>query len=292
MKHINLLFISIFVMTGCGGSSTEASMDIADAELDAMVEADLALDSAVDVSLPTPDVTVANDAGLTACEPALELTASSTSVRSFDLIRVSPSGGTGLWTFELIENRSNGTINPETGVYLAGDVDGVTDVIEMRDLGCDGTATLELNVVLPMDVRPRAPELKPGEIFTFEVDGGSGEFRFELIGDSDSSLTESGVFIAGETFGQRDVRVTDIGTGQIELIQVTVSENEGISPEHEQVFLAQGAVFTPGIFGGSGEYELIGDSAVVSIDGDEVSANETGEVTLVVRDRFLDRQAN
>ena len=94
---------------------------------------DAAIDAMADASLPASDATVANDVGLPACEPALELTASSTSVRSFDLIRVSPSGGTGLWTFELIANPSNGTINPETGVYLAGDVDGVTDVVEMRD---------------------------------------------------------------------------------------------------------------------------------------------------------------
>ena len=124
------------------------------------------------------------------------------------------------------------------------------------------------------------------------MSGGSGEFRFELTGESDSSLTESGVFIAGETFGQRDLRVIDIGTGQIELIQVTVSGNEGISPVHEQLFLAQGAAFTPDIIGGSGEYELVGESTVVSINGDQVSANETGEVTLIVQDRFLDRQTS
>ena len=267
-------------------------MDVVDAQVEDMTMVDAAIDAMADASLPASDATVANDVGLPACEPALELTASSTSVRSFDLIRVSPSGGTGLWTFELIANPSNGTINPETGVYLAGDVDGVTDVVEMRDLGCNGTATLELNVVQPMDVRPRTPEVLPGEIFTFEVSGGSGEFRFELTGESDSSLTESGVFIAGETFGQRDLRVIDIGTGQIELIQVTVSGNEGISPVHEQLFLAQGAAFTPDIIGGSGEYELVGESTVVSINGDQVSANETGEVTLIVQDRFLDRQTS
>ena len=122
------------------------------------------------------------------------------------------------------------------------------------------------------------------------MSGGSGEFRFELTGESDSSLTESGVFIAGETFGQRDLRVIDIGTGQIELIQVTVSGNEGISPVHEQLFLAQGAAFTPDIIGGSGEYELVGESTVVSINGDQVSARDR-EVT-PLQDRFLDRQTS
>jgi hypothetical protein len=284
-----LVYAVLTCILGCGESQTEGDVVGSDISVDSAIVLDASSDSELDVAIEMFDVSIAPDLGLPTCEPALELTVSGTAVRAFDLVRVTPAGGTGQWTFDIIENRSNGSINRETGVYLAGDVNGVTDLIELRDLGCEGSATLGIDVVTPMIVVPQSPDVLPGESIEFEVEGGSGQFEFTLIGEGDSTLIGLGVFRAGETLGLKNIQVTDSGTGQIQAVQVSISTNVGIQAVHETLHLSSGAVIKPSISGGSGVYVLSGGNASVAIQDDVVAALATGTAEITIQDRFLAR---
>ena len=110
------------------------------------------------------------DAGRQPCEPPLGITASATSARPYDLIRLTPVGGTGAWRFVLVDNQSGALLNETTGAYLAGEVSGTTDRIGLSDDGCLGESEFSIRVVNAMEISPGGGEIERGQTFQFRVE--------------------------------------------------------------------------------------------------------------------------
>ncbi len=278
------------MLWACGDSETdpELEIDMGMPVADMTTRLDALIPSGPDQTVQPTDMSFA-DQGPLPCEPALGLSSNTTSARAFDLVRLIPAGGTGQWTFTLSENLSGGTVNRETGVYLAGDQVGVTDTIVLADEGCLGSAELTINVVEPMRISPSSPQVAPLDILRFEVTGGSGEFEFLLLNESGSAITEGGVYIAGEDLGWDLLQITDLATSQAESIRITLTEDNTIVAQDEQIFLPVGTRYTPKVTGGSGVYSMASDDSSVLIEGDEMVGSGEGLAQVTVSDAFLDR---
>ena len=123
------------------------------------------------------------DQGTAACAVPLEVSPAQGAVVPLQRVRLQASGGTGNWRFEFVSNESEGIVGDLTGEYLAGRLAGVTDVIRVRDTGCQGEATAQIEVLEPMQVEPQQARLRPFQSFDFEVTAGSEEYVFSMLSD-------------------------------------------------------------------------------------------------------------
>ncbi|MCA9541647.1 MAG: hypothetical protein KC620_22275, partial [Myxococcales bacterium] len=144
------------------------------------------------------------------CDPALSVVAEPRAARPYDLVTLRASGGTGQWRFEFVENASGGLLNEVTGAYLAGEVIGAVDEFRVTDTGCAGEARVSVPVVPGMTVRPTGVSIERGGHFTFAIEGGSGDFAFEMMRDfSGGEVGPDGTYTAGPDLAQDIVRVID-----------------------------------------------------------------------------------
>lgn len=192
-------------------------------------------------------------------------------------------------------------INEQTGVYLAGGVVGVTDLIHAYDLGCEGAATSSLRVVEPLELSPLRPEVARGQALQFSFEGGSGEVRFSMLSsESGGSVTEEGRYLSGDALGEDRLEALDVQTGERALAVIKVVQIARLEVNPQQLWLPLGAHTTLSARGGSGVYDLelrpsakalmsaLAEVEVLS-DGATLTlrALSPGEATLWVKDRFV-----
>ena len=172
---------------------------------------------------PTPDAMV--EPQEQACDPPLQLSAAISAVSPDDLARLRAEGGTGAWVFEHVQNRSGGLLNATTGAFLAGPTPDVVDEFRLTDRGCTGEALFSLRIVKPMGVFPAAPEVSPGQVLTFEVEDGSGQFTLEMVANQTGAAVEGQLtYRAGPTVGQDTLRIVDDETGYSVQVKVEVKD--------------------------------------------------------------------
>lgn len=291
------------MVAGCGPSADEdpsPANDIgvdANASRDGFVELDIAVDS---IDAGQPDVLVADagapdaltdvapsDQGLTACDPALQLTSPQQAARPFDLVRFVASGGTGQWRFELLDDGSGAALNQATGAYLAGEAVGVVDTIILTDEGCLGEARLQISIVETMAVLPTGGRVNRGHSFEFEVSGGSGQFVFEMNSNRSGGLvTDAGRFTAGDRVGADIVRITDIETGQHQDVEIQVDENVELSIAPNQLYVPTGSSIPLTVAGGTGQIQIDTAQQGVSLQGTRLTGLRAGRYDLDLSDRF------
>ena len=299
-----ILVVCVFTFFACGESGNTSPT--VDTDMGGALDQAMASVGDTDVML---DVTFADattdhgDAGQTLnpdaemprmpdCTPALSIESTTNAARPNDLVRLSPRGGSGYWRFELVASPSGGSINAETGVYLAGPTDGVTDIIRLTDEECIGEFLFEIEVVLPLLTQPTQAIVMPRETFQFESTGGSGRVHFELLNDSSSVLTPTGLYTAGPGLGVDLISVTDLGTGQIQSMRIDIVRDSRLNLHVPLYGLVEGASFHPEVSGGSGEFRLSSSSGSITVvEQSTLLATRPGRATITVSDRFLNRTA-
>ena len=137
------------------------------------------------------------------------------------------SGGSGTgYTWALATNGSGATVS-STGLYTAGSLGGVSDVVQVTDsLGASAKATVTVNVATTaLAVSPSSVTVAPGSSQTFTVSGGSGTGYIWVLttNASGGTISGNGVYTAGATGSVTDVaRVTDsLGATATATIAVT-----------------------------------------------------------------------
>ncbi|MEC9073330.1 MAG: FG-GAP-like repeat-containing protein, partial [Myxococcota bacterium] len=269
--------------------------DVAEPEPDvAEPEPDVA-EPEPDVAEPEPDVAEPDveeeDAGPPEpvdCDPALELTADSLYELPYGLVSLQASGGTGAYVFSLVQSESGALVNELTGAYLAGGTPGVQDVIELTDAGCIGSTQLAIDVVIPMTVKPETAQVAPGTSYQMAVIEGSGSFVCAMsLAGSGGSVTEEGLYTAGDAIGTDVILCADEETG--ESLQVTYSVDGGaaLTANPPNITVAMGSTFVPRLSGGSGhvswlvEGEAVAweDGALVGLDPGKASASAVDDYT-------------
>ncbi|MCC6624697.1 MAG: FG-GAP repeat protein, partial [Deltaproteobacteria bacterium] len=223
------------------------------------------------------------------CDPPLALTPSELWVVPGGAATLAPSGGTAEYTFELAEAPSGGAVDPGTGAYVAGEGTG-DDRIVLTAKRCDGSASALVHVVTPVAVTPDALEVAPGGAFVPRPSGGSGEYAFALEPNASGATFELGTYTAGALEGRDTLTVTDVRTGAIATVDVTVSAAAGPHLGAPVVYVPVGHGFTSPPSGGSGEHDATASGDFAWVDGAwQVDGPGAGEV--VVTDRWTGASA-
>jgi hypothetical protein len=144
------------------------------------------------------------------------------------------TGGTGFgYVFSVSQNNSGATINPTTGLYVAGSRGGVTDVVTVTDaVGTTANATVVIGTVpSALVISPANTSVPPRGQLQFTASGGLPPYRFTFASNaSQGSLTNSGLYTAGSRGSVVDiVRVTD-STGDSRIATITVGPGITINP--------------------------------------------------------------
>ncbi len=268
------------------GTETPPTPD-AGASLDAAAILDASSDGGFDAGAFADAAAVDSGAPPMPCSPALSLSPSHRAARALDLVSFTAAGGTGQYAFMLSAAPSGAIINPLTGAYLAGDTGGVSDRVVLTDLGCLGQAEAIVDVVAPMKVRPSSPTVRPNTSFRFEVQGGSGRFRFTLEGDrSGATLTSSGAYTSGARAGVDLVRALDLETSEAVTTEVVVDPAAHLEAAPAVVVIPVGQSFRLRTRGGSGEVELEAAPAFLDFADGVATPLTAGTRSLRITDRF------
>lgn len=118
-------------------------------------------------------------------------------------------GGSNAFTWAITTNASGGTIDPNTGVYIAGTVGNVIDTVKVTD-SVGNSATVGVTVGPALTIDPIALTVLTGETRSFNAAGGSGVYSFALIqNQSGGTITPDGTYSSGATAGTDIVRLSD-----------------------------------------------------------------------------------
>lgn len=162
------------------------------------------------------------------------------------------SGGSNTgFVWAMITNASTGSVDPDTGLYLAGPTADVVDVVRVTD-SLLNSRDVSIVVGAALVLTPTAPAVAPRQSETFAATGGSGEYQFTLFTNASGATIDqgTGVYVAGATPNVVDrVKVAD-RVGNQAFVDVAVGAGLVVSPA--TLTLAAGATTTFAVEGGSG----------------------------------------
>ena len=219
------------------------------------------------------------------CEPALTLVPEHLYVLPFRLGVLDPSGGTGAYTF-VLEDDTVGTLNPDTGVFLAGDQAGRSTRVFVTDQGCVGVAEATLEVVEPMRVIPAAPEVPPQTAIPFTIEEGSGQSSIELLDNGTGATLSDQEYVAGDVEGSDLLRVLDPATGEEVFVYVDVRQDAALRPTTRWPQVALGESLEFEISGGTGAVDYVISGGVAALEGGQLIGLKAGRGSLSVEDRI------
>jgi hypothetical protein len=132
------------------------------------------------------------------------------------------AGGSGGYVWSLEVAPSGATIDAATGVYVAGAVGNVTDVVEVTD-SVGVRVKLNVEVGPPLTLGPPTSTVAPGTMLTFSLTGGSGKgYVLSLEPNASSgSISAEGVYLAGAKAGTDTVKaIDDLGNSASAIVNV------------------------------------------------------------------------
>jgi hypothetical protein len=211
---------------------------------------------------------------------------STASVASGAALGFVAAGGTVGYTWSLATNASGGSVNA-FGVYTAGPLPGVSDVIQVVDAR-GGRATATITVTGGPTITPLAPSISVNTRLGFVASGGSGGgYTWSLVrAASGGTIDDFGVYTAGSAAGTDEIAVTD-GAGSRSTTNISVVSGLTISPSAPVVYqgtkmgfvarggTGEGYTWTIGTNGSGGEVTKLG---AYTAGTPEASANVTDTV--------------
>jgi hypothetical protein len=225
----------------------------------------------------------ADTSEVSACEPPLSFMSDVVYVLPYSLAFLVPSGGTGAYEF-LLTDDSIGTLNGTTGAFLAGSEPAVSSRAFATDTGCSGVAETRVDVVFPMDVAPRQPQVPPGTSIPFRVEEGSGHVTFELVTDETGASLDGQAYVAGEVTGVDVIRVRDTKTAEEVFVSVEVRDDALLVPTTWWPQVAVGQTLLFDVVGGTGDFTVTLSGGVASLEGGVLTGLQAGAATIEVVD--------
>ncbi len=189
------------------------------------------------VNVPITVVSNVTTVTLTPTQPPVSLAPKATTA-------LSVSGGSGL-TWTIVTNNSGATLNPTTGVYVAGGTGEVSDLVKVTD-GAGNTGYVTVYVGPGLSLSPPQPAVPPSTALTFTVSGGTGTgYAWSLSTNASSgSVNASGTYTAGATAGTDVIRVVDSAGNEV-TVPITVSC--GADSSQRIIYPYDGTVFPLGM---------------------------------------------
>ena len=198
------------------------------------------------------------------------------------------TGGSGTgYAFALLTNPSGGAINVSTGVYAAGSVAAVTDVLQVRDL-LGNTATVGISVGAALTLNPIVAAVSPRETIALGTAGGSGTGYTYALTTNGSGATIgalNGTYAAGPTPNTTDVVTVTDSIGNTATATLHVGTGLMVTPA--TLMLAPRGTATLFASGGSGSgyvftFQSNGSGGTVQNTTGAYHAGPTGSTTDVV----------
>lgn len=176
--------------------------------------------------------------------------------------------GEGTFVYSMQSAPSGGSIDPATGLYVAGRTGGVSDVVLATD--SDGaTVTSNVSVSAGISITAGQTTVAPLGSTTVTAAGGSGApYTYFVDPAHGATVTSEGVFVAGD---QGDVVETVTATdtlGNQASVEIVVGAGLAITPSAPRVAPREAIAF--GASGGSGVYTW---SAVSLPSGGHIAAD-------------------
>jgi hypothetical protein len=170
----------------------------------------------------------------------LSITSSCTQVLHGDSLDFRATGGHPPYVFSISVNRSGGTIDPGSGMYTAGEVYDVVDVIEVEDSsGTTATTTVEVLLTFPLIVSPQNTMALAGTGKMFAVSGGTPPYSVVFS----QNVSGGTVGISGANVNYTAGGNTNGTNGSLDIIDVSDSS---LSPLTVQVsIVVPGLVISP-----------------------------------------------
>ncbi|HSQ64282.1 MAG TPA: SBBP repeat-containing protein [Polyangiaceae bacterium] len=143
------------------------------------------------------------------------------------------SGGSGSgYVYSLQTNASGGSINSATGVYTAGPIGSVTDIVLLGD-SANVTTTSKVNIGPGVSISPANPSAPPQGAITFSASGGSGTAFAWSITKNNSGGTvngSTGNYTAGTTGSVADTVTVVDSLGNAASVNVSVGGGLAVNP--------------------------------------------------------------
>jgi OOP family OmpA-OmpF porin len=145
---------------------------------------------------------------------------------------VGAAGGVGPYVYQLTSNGSGGSIDPNTGVYVAGGQPLSTDVITVTD-GNGATTTVVINIGEGVALVPASPAAPPRGSIAFGVTGGSGSGYVYTLAMNASGATldpTTGAYVAGPKGDVADVVSVRDSLGNTTQVTIAVGGHLVVNP--------------------------------------------------------------
>ncbi|HZL21391.1 MAG TPA: Ig-like domain-containing protein, partial [Polyangia bacterium] len=164
--------------------------------------------------------------------PGLAVTPAAFAVAPLGQQTLAVSGGTGSgYNFALSSNLSGGGIDPLTGLYTAGGIGNVADVVTVLD-ALGNTATATITVTAALVATAGTVSAPPRASLTIAVSGGAPAYVFSISsnGSGGSIDPATGAYTAGSNPNSTDVILIADHNGAVTNVVVNVGRGVAISP--------------------------------------------------------------
>ncbi|MBN8469784.1 VCBS repeat-containing protein [Corallococcus exiguus] len=216
----------------------------------------------------------------------LSLSAEPTTVRSGDVATLTAGGGSGHYSFRAEAGGSSGDMRGNR--FVAGGTAGEA-TLTVVDEQCGGATSVRVKVISRFGVAPARAMLRPGTSFQIATEGLVGTATFTLTGNgSGATLTDTGLYTAGQVEAQDVITVRDTKSGDTESLQYTVSKAAKLVGDPQYLGVPSGSSAPLGTTGGSDRVTWTKKSGPGSVVNGRVvvEVGATGTVVLEAKDAF------
>ncbi|NNC02589.1 VCBS repeat-containing protein [Corallococcus exiguus] len=216
----------------------------------------------------------------------LSLSAEPTTVRSGDVATLTAGGGSGHYSFRAEAGGTSGDMRGNR--FVAGGTAGEA-TLTVVDEQCGGATSVRVKVISRFGVAPARAMLRPGTSFQIATEGLVGTATFTLTGNgSGATLTDTGLYTAGQVEAQDVITVRDTKSGDTESLQYTVSKAAKLVGDPQYLGVPSGSSAPLGTTGGSDRVTWTKKSGPGSVVNGRVvvEAGATGTVVLEAKDAF------
>jgi uncharacterized repeat protein (TIGR01451 family)/MYXO-CTERM domain-containing protein len=227
----------MIALTAAGGSGTY-TFSLRNNGSGGSVVSTTGLYTAGSTALTTDLVEVSDDLGNTATiqitiGAGVSLSPASPVVAPNGAIAFTATGGSGAgYTFALTTNGSGGTIDPQSGAYVAGNTDKTTDVVTVSD-SLGNSDSVGVPVGNGVSLNPPTSTVAPRATVQLTAAGGSGTgYVFSLLTNASGATidAQSGLYHAGTVPNVNDVAKVVDSLGGSATAQISVGAAIRITP--------------------------------------------------------------